>query len=171
MLLAQKTSHFFWTLGKNPNDPQNPYPNGLSHTEPWDLKPEIEQSLLDPGTRKMEDYPTKPVYKPNQPNSHQHLQLDRDQFYYPHPTLQVCPLKPHNWPWLEHPSTISYWQSSSLSLWLSITTTWPWHWPWPQHRKLKSQDNFLVILSFFSASTELKQFILNWGKFIKDQWT
>merc|ERR1712081_140694 len=40
----------------------------------------------------MEGYPAKSVYKPNQPNSHKYLQLDRDQFYHHIPPYKYVPL-------------------------------------------------------------------------------
>ena len=106
MLLAQKTSHLTWTLGQNPPKPWHPNPHGLPDTQHCGSELEIEQSLLDPGVRKMENPSHKPILHPNKPHTHKHLPLQVHQLPTKHPPLQICPTKPNHWWKLEHPPQI-----------------------------------------------------------------
>merc|ERR1711954_344549 len=50
-------------------------------------KTENEQSLLDPGTRTLENNQTKALPQSGRPYPYKHLQLNQNQLYHPHSTL------------------------------------------------------------------------------------
>merc|ERR1712081_65531 len=98
-----------YTSPENPPKPQHPNPHGLPDTQYCGPELAIEQSLLDPGARKMEDHSHKPllILNPNKPYTHKHLPLQVHQHSIKHSPLQVCPPQPNHRPQPKHPPQIT----------------------------------------------------------------